>query len=59
MIIGGLLAPFAPFMASLVVEVMVAAAFLVGGIVSLVQVFRTRGGRTTYPILGLISAVQR
>lgn len=55
MITGGVFAFLAPFTASLVVEAIVGASFLVGGIVSLVQIFMTKDGwsaRSIYFILG-------
>ncbi len=58
MIIGGVCAFFAPFMVSLVVEVIVGAAFTFGGAVMLGQFFMTRDGwnaRVTYLILGLFT----
>ncbi|WP_281288843.1 HdeD family acid-resistance protein [Phaeobacter marinintestinus] len=60
MIIGGLGAFIAPFMVSLVVEVIVGAFFAIGGVVMLIQVFTTNDGwnaRVTYLILGLFNTV--
>ena len=58
MIIGGLVALYSPFAASLVVEMIVGASFMAGGIVSLVQVFMTKdgwGARTMYLLLGIFN----
>ncbi len=58
MIIGGSTAFFAPFMVSLVVEVIVGVFFVVAGITMLVQVFTTDDGwdaRITYLILGVFN----
>ncbi len=55
MIMGGTSAIFAPFVVSLIVEVIVGVFFIVAGITMLVQVFTTDDGwdaRITYLILG-------
>ena len=60
MIIGGLVSLYAPFTASLVVEMIDGASFLAGGIISLVQIFMTKdgwGARTVYLILGIFNLV--
>lgn len=60
MITGGLVALFAPFAASLVVEMIVGASFMAGGIISLVQIFMTKdgwGARTVYLLLGAFNVV--
>ena len=60
MIMGGTCAFFAPFMVSLVIEVIVGVFFAFGGIVMLVQVFTTKDGwnaRLTYLILGLFNTL--
>ena len=60
LMIGGLTALYTPFAASLVVEMIVGASFLAGGIISLVQIFTTKdgwGARTVYLLLGIFNVV--
>ncbi len=60
MMIGGACAFFAPFMVSLVVEMIVGIFFAIGGLMMLIQVFTTKDGwnaRMTYLILGLFNTL--
>lgn len=59
-IIFGLYCLYAPFAASLAVEIIIGAAFFIGGCISLVQVFMNKQGsgvRTMYLILGIFNIV--
>ncbi|MGA9436152.1 MAG: DUF308 domain-containing protein, partial [Roseobacter sp.] len=60
MTMGGLVALYSPFTATLVVEVIVGASFMAGGIISLIQIFLTKdgwGARTVYLLLGIFNVV--